>query len=382
MSSSKDSDPAASRSADPSPYDSSTPANPSDGPPGQSLAKRKRPDAPSATNNQGFVNSVVNGVNSIPRRYDNPTTYPMNRTNPVDTRVAAAQLRAANMMFHQQGNAGHSYRHGMSSFLQNINFANLHHPQQYGAPAFPSDMAPAPAATQRVTPPLGNLQPTATPRPADNRPRLGGDSQPQQQVYFANASQHAVAALQNTMAPPPAGNQRNGALPPPLAPVATSRPADNAPAAPDLPPLDNQDTTSPPVEPGGGGLEGVDSEGEGVQDAGDMEGDIMEQPNSDSIDSSGEEEEEEIDDLSISYLDEQSNIEATGLGAEQKYRDYLSKNDTTTTHFPILRAMSSPSSARKTASPRGSSSRGQLSNLCSAWVAVRPRTNAHFPSCI
>ena len=124
-----------------------------------------------------------------------------------------------------------------------------------------------------------------------------------------------------------------------FAPVATSRPADNAPAAPDLPPLDNQDTTSPPVEPGVGGLEGVDSEGEGVQDAGDMEGDIMEQPNSDSIDSSGEEEEEEIDDLSISYLDEQSNIEATGLGAEQKYRDYLSKNDTTTTHFPILRAM-------------------------------------------
>ena len=52
-----------------------------------------------------------------------------------------------------------------------------------------------------------------------------------------------------------------------------------------------------------GGFEGVENEGEGVRDAGDMEGDIMESPNSDSIDSSDEEEEEEIDDLSISYLD-------------------------------------------------------------------------------
>ena len=47
----------------------------------------------------------------------------------------------------------------------------------------------------------------------------------------------------------------------------------------------------------------MENEGEGVRDAGDMEGDIMESPNSDSIDSSDEEEEEEIDDLSISYLD-------------------------------------------------------------------------------
>ena len=78
------------------------------------------------------------------------------------------------------------------------------------------------------------------------------------------------------------------------------------------------------------------NEREGVQGAEDMEGDRMASPNIDIIDS---DEEEEIDDLSLSYLDEQSNIEATNLGVEKKYRDYIRKNDIATTHFPILRAM-------------------------------------------
>lgn len=71
-------------------------------------------------------------------------------------------------------------------------------------------------------------------------------------------------------------------------------------------------------EMGGRGLEGVDNERGSIQGVGDMEGDNIASPNNDIIDSSDE---EEIDDLSISFLDEQSNIEATNLGVEKKYRD-------------------------------------------------------------
>ena len=49
--------------------------------------------------------------------------------------------------------------------------------------------------------------------------------------------------------------------------------------------------------------------------------------------------EEEVDDLSLLYIDEQTNIAATNLGVEKKYKDYIRKKSITTVHFPILRAM-------------------------------------------
>ena len=68
-------------------------------------------------------------------------------------------------------------------------------------------------------------------------------------------SQYAAATLPNAMAPPPAGTQRNGTLP--LAAEAAPHPFDNAHTALALPHLDTLDTTLPPIEPEGGGLEGV-----------------------------------------------------------------------------------------------------------------------------
>ena len=126
------------------------PARPSDHPPGQYPSKRKRPAAAPATNNQGLINSVNNVVNANQRCYANPTTYPMNRRMPVDPNIAAAQLRVANLMFHQQGNIGHIDRHVMAYLLQNTSFANTQHLQQYAAAAavLPSGMVLAPAATQ------------------------------------------------------------------------------------------------------------------------------------------------------------------------------------------------------------------------------------------
>ena len=58
----------------------------------------------------------------------------------------------------------------------------------------------------------------------------------------------------------------------------------------------------------GGEVEGVDNLGGGVQGMGDMMGDDLGGTNNNDTDSSDE---EEVDDLSISFMDEQSNIEAT-----------------------------------------------------------------------
>ena len=125
----------------------------------------KCPDASSATNNQFFVDNNNNVVNSIPRQYANPVIYPLNRTNLVDKNVAASQLRAANSMLHQQGNARYANQQAIHFLLLSVNFANLQHPQQYAAAVLPSGMALAPVATRQFTTPLGNLQPTKMPRP-------------------------------------------------------------------------------------------------------------------------------------------------------------------------------------------------------------------------
>ena len=162
MSLSNNGGPASSRSDSPAPYRTSTPARPSDHPPGQYPSKRKRPAAAPATNNQWFGNDIVSANEQC---YSHPTTYPMNRLVPVDPNIAAAQLMAANLMFRQQGNAPSIIA------ISNTNFARAQNQQQYAADTLPNAMAPSPTGTQRGngTPPLLLAPaPAAAPRPADN----------------------------------------------------------------------------------------------------------------------------------------------------------------------------------------------------------------------
>ena len=67
---------------------------------------------------------------------------------PVDQDIASAQLRAANLIFRQQGNIAHVDWRAMAYLLSNLNFARAQHPQQYAAAALPNAIALAPVATQ------------------------------------------------------------------------------------------------------------------------------------------------------------------------------------------------------------------------------------------
>ena len=116
--------PASSRSDDHGAANSSTPVPPSQHPSGEPSSKRKRPAAPTATNNQ----FLVDNVNAYDRRY---TNYPLNRTMSVDPNIAAAQLRAANSTNQQRGGGSFIDQRATALLpLPNPNFARAQHPQQ------------------------------------------------------------------------------------------------------------------------------------------------------------------------------------------------------------------------------------------------------------
>ena len=64
-------------------------------------------------------------------------------------------------MYQQWGNVAFICRRATALFLPNPNFARTQHPQQYAVAAQPNPMDLAPAATQRVIPPLLPLAPAA-----------------------------------------------------------------------------------------------------------------------------------------------------------------------------------------------------------------------------